>query len=92
MDSQTVIIKEFKVELNEIKEECNISNNLNRTSAQLILLLNKYASKTKSLTQDEQQEVWRKIYKMLTPGIFVLSEEWQEICNSGCAYLLKFLG
>lgn len=90
MSPQRRIIHTFKMELKEIREECCLGRNFNYLYAQLIALLNNYAQKTEALTYKEQQQVWRNIYRQLSPGMFVLSKEWREICKCGRIYMQKY--
>ena len=85
------MITAFAVELHEIKEECNMSNNLNCTSAHLIALLNKYAVEIQNLSPDEQQKMWCQLHRILSPGIFIFNKDWDAVCRNGCRYIQKML-
>ncbi|MGP3590813.1 hypothetical protein [Vagococcus sp. WN89Y] len=66
-----------------------MGKNLNYLYAQLIVLLNKYATETQGLSVKEQQRVLKKLRRQLAPGIFVFNKAWREISRGGQIYLQK---
>jgi len=83
------IIAAFKAELKEIREECCMGKNLNYLYAQIVVLLNKYALATESLSQKDQQVVWKKLRRQLSPGVFIFNSAWRELLKNGRRYLQK---
>lgn len=89
MNSSHGIITAFKNELNEIREACCSGQNLNYLYAQIIVLLNRYAAETARLSEKEQQFIWKKLRRQLSPGMALFNKAWRELCKNGRLYLQK---